>query len=125
MLQALHGCCERAVKAAVIPGSGLEWARHYQQHVESDRSCLNEWEVLNELESVRKDSEGYRLVKPAVSVVFRDVHASKCSFDLKKNFNFAIYLTKSVFKNLLKVLFKLSCYRWLFKLNINRMNVEG
>lgn len=59
VLQALHGCCERAVKAGMIPGSGLEWARHYQQHVESDRSCLNEWEVLNELESVRKDSEGY------------------------------------------------------------------
>lgn len=60
VLQALHGCCERAVKAAVIPGSGLEWARHYQQHIESDRSCLNEWEALNELESVRKDSEGFR-----------------------------------------------------------------
>lgn len=63
VLQSLHGCCERAVKAAVIPGSGLEWARHYQQQVESDRSCLNEWEALNELESVRKDSEGLGLVE--------------------------------------------------------------
>lgn len=60
VLQALHGCCERAVKAAVIPGSGLEWAQHYHQHVESDRFCLNEWEALNDLESVRKDSEGQR-----------------------------------------------------------------
>lgn len=58
VLQVLHGCCERAVKAAVIPGNGLEWAQHYHQHVESDRFCLNEWEAMDDLESVRKDSEG-------------------------------------------------------------------
>ncbi|XP_034546869.1 protein phosphatase Slingshot homolog 3 isoform X2 [Notolabrus celidotus] len=57
VLQALHGCCERAVRAVVIPGNGLEWAQHYQQHIESDRFCLNEWEVMNDLESVRKDSD--------------------------------------------------------------------
>nr|XP_057919489.1 protein phosphatase Slingshot homolog 3 [Doryrhamphus excisus]XP_057919490.1 protein phosphatase Slingshot homolog 3 [Doryrhamphus excisus] len=58
VLQALHGCCERAVNGAVIPGCGLEWARHYHQHVESDRFCLNEWEAMNDLESVRRDSDG-------------------------------------------------------------------
>ncbi|XP_049441580.1 protein phosphatase Slingshot homolog 3 [Epinephelus fuscoguttatus] len=58
VLQALHGCCERAVKAAVIPGNGLEWAQHYHQHTESDRYCLNEWEAMNDLESVRRDSSG-------------------------------------------------------------------
>ncbi|XP_074530593.1 protein phosphatase Slingshot homolog 3 [Halichoeres trimaculatus] len=58
VLQALHGCCERAVKAAVIPGNGLEWVQHYQQHIESDRFCLNEWEAMHDLESVRKDSDG-------------------------------------------------------------------
>lgn len=58
VLQALHGCCERAVKAALIPGSGLEWAEHYHSHVESDRICLNEWEAMDDLESVRKDSDG-------------------------------------------------------------------
>ncbi|MEQ2214768.1 hypothetical protein XENOCAPTIV_019411, partial [Xenoophorus captivus] len=52
ILQVLHGCCERAVKAAVIPGSGLEWAQHYAKRVESDRFCLNEWEAMNDLESV-------------------------------------------------------------------------
>ncbi|TKS72396.1 Protein phosphatase [Collichthys lucidus] len=56
VLQVLHGCCERAVKAAVIPGNGLEWARHYHQHIESDRLCLNEWEAMDDLLSVRKDS---------------------------------------------------------------------
>lgn len=65
MLQALHGCCERAVKAAVIPGSGLDWAQHYHQHVESDRLCLNEWEAMDDLESVRKDSEEHRCVSGA------------------------------------------------------------
>lgn len=58
VLQVLHGCCERAVKAAVIPGNGLEWAQHYQHHIESDRFCLNEWEAMNDLESIRKDSDG-------------------------------------------------------------------
>lgn len=57
VLQVLHGCCERALKAVVIPGGGLEWAQHYHQHVESDRFCLNEWEAMNDLESVRRDSE--------------------------------------------------------------------
>ncbi|XP_041846041.1 protein phosphatase Slingshot homolog 3 isoform X2 [Melanotaenia boesemani] len=57
VLQVLHGCCERAVKAAVIPGNGLEWAQHYHKHIESDRFCLNEWEAMNDLESVRRDSD--------------------------------------------------------------------
>ncbi|XP_067103805.1 protein phosphatase Slingshot homolog 3 isoform X1 [Osmerus mordax] len=58
VLQALHGCCERAVKGAVIPGCGLDWAKFYQLHVESDRLCLNEWGAMTDLESVRRDSAG-------------------------------------------------------------------
>ncbi|XP_028816413.1 protein phosphatase Slingshot homolog [Denticeps clupeoides] len=58
VLQALHGCCERAMRGAVIPGCGLDWARHYQKHVESDQICLNEWTAMTGLESVRKDSMG-------------------------------------------------------------------
>ncbi|XP_062406017.1 protein phosphatase Slingshot homolog 3 isoform X2 [Sardina pilchardus] len=58
VLQALHGCCERAVKGAVIPGCGLEWAQHYHSRVESDQPCLNEWAAMTGLESVRKDSMG-------------------------------------------------------------------
>nr|XP_015800386.2 protein phosphatase Slingshot homolog 3 isoform X2 [Nothobranchius furzeri] len=58
VLQVLHGSCERAVKAAVIPGNGLEWAQYYLRHIESDRFCLNEWEAMNDLESVRRDSNG-------------------------------------------------------------------
>uniref|UniRef100_A0A7N6F8Q5 protein-serine/threonine phosphatase n=1 Tax=Anabas testudineus TaxID=64144 RepID=A0A7N6F8Q5_ANATE len=58
VLQVLHGCCERAVKTAVIPGNGLEWAQHYHNQLESDRFCINEWEAMNDLESVRRDSKG-------------------------------------------------------------------
>ncbi|KAK6298824.1 hypothetical protein J4Q44_G00303340 [Coregonus suidteri] len=58
VLQALHGCCERAVKGAVIPGCGLDWAQHYYGHVESDRFCLNEWGAMTGLESLRRDSAG-------------------------------------------------------------------
>lgn len=58
LLQVLHGCCERAMKIALIPGTGLEWAEHYHSHVESDRFCRNEWEAMDDLESVRKDSDG-------------------------------------------------------------------
>ncbi|KAJ8015747.1 hypothetical protein DPEC_G00029360 [Dallia pectoralis] len=58
VLQALHGCCERALKGGVIPGSGLDWAQPYQNHVESDRICLNEWGAMTGLESVRRDSSG-------------------------------------------------------------------
>uniref|UniRef100_A0A672MN50 protein-serine/threonine phosphatase n=1 Tax=Sinocyclocheilus grahami TaxID=75366 RepID=A0A672MN50_SINGR len=56
VLQALHGCCERAVRGAVIPGCGLEWAQHYRENVESDQHCLNEWAAMTGLESVRRDT---------------------------------------------------------------------
>lgn len=58
VLQALHGCCERAVRGAVIPGCGLEWAQHYKQQIESDQICINEWGAMTGLESVRKSKGG-------------------------------------------------------------------
>uniref|UniRef100_A0A8C1AUT2 protein-serine/threonine phosphatase n=1 Tax=Cyprinus carpio carpio TaxID=630221 RepID=A0A8C1AUT2_CYPCA len=58
VLQALHGCCERAVRGAVIPGCGLEWAQHYRDNVESDQQCLNEWAAMTGLESVRRGTGG-------------------------------------------------------------------
>ncbi|KAL4641718.1 hypothetical protein GN956_G10834 [Arapaima gigas] len=59
VLQALHGCCERAVKGAVIPGSGLNWAQNYSVQVKSDRICVNEWCAMTGLESVRRDCVGH------------------------------------------------------------------
>uniref|UniRef100_A0A4W4G154 protein-serine/threonine phosphatase n=1 Tax=Electrophorus electricus TaxID=8005 RepID=A0A4W4G154_ELEEL len=66
VLQALHGCCERAVHGAVIPGCSLDWAQHYQHHMESDQHCLNEWRAMTGLESVRKDSKGSSTEREAV-----------------------------------------------------------
>ncbi|KAJ8262512.1 hypothetical protein GJAV_G00167280 [Gymnothorax javanicus] len=55
VLQALHGCCERALEGAIIPGCGLDWLENYSAQVESDRQCLNEWQAMTGLEAVRAD----------------------------------------------------------------------
>lgn len=78
VLQALHGCCERAVRGAVIPGCGLEWAQHYRCYVESDQHCLNEWRAMTGLESVRKDkgarsSCNRESVEREIKVQLRDI----------------------------------------------------
>uniref|UniRef100_A0AAY5L023 protein-serine/threonine phosphatase n=1 Tax=Esox lucius TaxID=8010 RepID=A0AAY5L023_ESOLU len=74
VLQALHGCCERALRGVVIPGSGLDWAQHYYNHVESDRLCLNEWGAMTGLESVRRDSSGQRVsVERQIKEELRDI----------------------------------------------------
>ncbi|XP_060740666.1 protein phosphatase Slingshot homolog 3 isoform X2 [Tachysurus vachellii] len=77
VLQALHGCCERAVQGAVIPGCGLDWAQHYKQHVESDHQCVNEWKAMMGLESVRKNNKGHSTeregVEREIKVQLRDI----------------------------------------------------
>ncbi|XP_062855945.1 protein phosphatase Slingshot homolog 3 [Trichomycterus rosablanca] len=77
VLQALHGCCERAVKGAVIPGCGLDWAQHYTQHVESNQHCLNEWRAMTGLESVRRDTKGHSTererVEKEIKIQLRDI----------------------------------------------------
>ncbi|KTF91979.1 hypothetical protein cypCar_00018575 [Cyprinus carpio] len=78
VLQALHGCCERAVRGAVIPGCGLEWAQHYRENVESDRHCLNEWAAMTGLESVRKvtgvrSASNRELVEREIKAQLRDI----------------------------------------------------
>ncbi|MCI4379612.1 hypothetical protein PGIGA_G00230180 [Pangasianodon gigas] len=77
VLQALHGCCERAVQGAVIPSCGLVWAQHYKQHVESDQQCVNEWRAMTGLESVRKDNKSHSTererVEREIKVQLRDI----------------------------------------------------
>ncbi|MCJ8733719.1 hypothetical protein PDJAM_G00226770 [Pangasius djambal] len=77
VLQALHGCCERAVQGAVIPGCGLDWAQHYRQHVESDHQCVNEWRAMTGLESVRKDNKSHSTeresIEREIKVQLRDI----------------------------------------------------
>uniref|UniRef100_A0A452U833 protein-serine/threonine phosphatase n=1 Tax=Ursus maritimus TaxID=29073 RepID=A0A452U833_URSMA len=56
-LQVLHQACEAALGSGLVPGgSALAWAGHYQERLSSDRSCVNEWMAMADLESLRPPS---------------------------------------------------------------------
>ncbi|CAH6793493.1 protein phosphatase Slingshot homolog 3 isoform X2 [Phodopus roborovskii] len=53
-LQVLHQACEAALGSGFVPGgSALVWATHYQEKLNSDQGCLNEWMAMADLESLR------------------------------------------------------------------------
>lgn len=55
VLQSLHKACERALKYNHYPGGGShQWVDTYQ--ITSERSCLNEWHYLPDVESRRPSS---------------------------------------------------------------------
>lgn len=55
VLQSLHKACARAQKYNHYPGGGThKWVESYR--ITSDRSCLNEWNYLPDLESRRRPS---------------------------------------------------------------------
>ncbi|KAL0629782.1 Protein phosphatase Slingshot-like protein 3 [Plecturocebus cupreus] len=56
-LQVLHQACEAALGSGLVPGgSALTWASHYQERLNSNQSCLNEWMAMADLESLRPPS---------------------------------------------------------------------
>ncbi|XP_005384409.1 PREDICTED: protein phosphatase Slingshot homolog 3 isoform X2 [Chinchilla lanigera] len=56
-LQVLHQACEAALGSGLVPsGSALAWAAHYQERLNSDQNCLNEWMAMADLESLRPPS---------------------------------------------------------------------
>ncbi|XP_003828764.2 protein phosphatase Slingshot homolog 3 isoform X1 [Pan paniscus] len=56
-LQVLHQACEAALGSGLVPGgSALTWASHYQERLNSEQSCLNEWTAMADLESLRPPS---------------------------------------------------------------------
>lgn len=56
-LQVLHQACEVALGSGLVPGgSALTWASHYEDRLNSDQSCLNEWMAMADLESLRPPS---------------------------------------------------------------------
>lgn len=58
-LQVLHQACEAALGSGLVPGgSALSWASHYQDRLNSDQNCLNEWMAMADLESLRPPSTG-------------------------------------------------------------------
>nr|XP_033776235.1 protein phosphatase Slingshot homolog 3 isoform X2 [Geotrypetes seraphini] len=57
MMQVLHKACESAFLNNHFPGgSALAWAQFYENAIASDQSCINEWQAMSDLESVRPDS---------------------------------------------------------------------
>lgn len=53
-LQVLHQACEVALGSGLVPGgNALAWATHYQEKLNSDQGCLNEWMAMSDLESFR------------------------------------------------------------------------
>lgn len=56
-LQTLHKVSSKAREHNYFLG-GLthDWVSYYEQRIESDRSCLNEWHAMDNLESRRPPS---------------------------------------------------------------------
>jgi protein phosphatase slingshot len=56
-LQTLHKVSSKARENNYFLG-GLthDWATYYEQRVDSERSCLNEWHAMDSLESKRPPS---------------------------------------------------------------------
>ncbi|XP_064369482.1 protein phosphatase Slingshot homolog 3 isoform X2 [Dromaius novaehollandiae] len=85
VLQELHRACGEAAHGGHIPGGpALAWARHYAAAVASEQSCINEWQAMADLESVRPGSPTLpapgpaapELTEQAVRAMLRDVMAT-------------------------------------------------
>lgn len=56
-LQTLHRASARARELNHFAGGpSHSWCVYYERHVESDRSCLNEWHAMDSIESRRPPS---------------------------------------------------------------------
>ncbi|KAK0141987.1 Protein phosphatase Slingshot 1 [Merluccius polli] len=64
-LQVLHKAREGACRYNHYPGSGaLSWTAYYESRVSSEQSCVNEWNAMTDLESMRPDSPAMSLDQP-------------------------------------------------------------
>ncbi|KAG8450436.1 hypothetical protein GDO86_002917 [Hymenochirus boettgeri] len=56
-LQSLHKACEVARANNYYPGSlFLTWVSYYESHINSDQALINEWNVMQDVQSHRSDS---------------------------------------------------------------------
>lgn len=56
-LQTLHKVCAKARENNFYPGGpSHDWASHYDNRVDSEQSCLNEWNAMDSLETKRPPS---------------------------------------------------------------------
>ncbi|XP_020383516.1 protein phosphatase Slingshot homolog 1-like [Rhincodon typus] len=64
-LQILHKSCETARRYNYYPsGIALTWTSYYESCINSDQSCINEWNAMQDLQSMRADSPPMFIDKP-------------------------------------------------------------
>ncbi|XP_078410538.1 protein phosphatase Slingshot homolog 1-like [Cetorhinus maximus] len=64
-LQILHKSCEIARRYNYYPsGIALTWTSYYESCINSDQSCINEWNTMQDLHSMRADSPPMFAEKP-------------------------------------------------------------
>ncbi|KAF5904765.1 protein phosphatase Slingshot 1 isoform X2, partial [Clarias magur] len=56
-LQVLHKACEVSRRYNYFPGGiALTWTGYYESCISSEQSCINEWNAMQDLETMRPDS---------------------------------------------------------------------
>lgn len=56
-LQILHKACEVSRRYNYFPGGmALTWMGYYESCISSEQSCINEWNAMQDLETLRPDS---------------------------------------------------------------------
>ncbi|KAL0979336.1 hypothetical protein UPYG_G00183790 [Umbra pygmaea] len=64
-LQILHKACEVSRRYNYFPGGmALTWMGYYESCIASDQSCINEWNAMRDLETLRPDSPTMFVDKP-------------------------------------------------------------
>ncbi|KAJ8005665.1 hypothetical protein DPEC_G00120290 [Dallia pectoralis] len=64
-LQILHKACEVSRRCNYFPGGmALTWTGYYESCIASDQSCINEWNAMRDLETLRPDSPTMFVDKP-------------------------------------------------------------
>ncbi|XP_065106802.2 protein phosphatase Slingshot homolog 1 isoform X1 [Paramisgurnus dabryanus] len=64
-LQILHKVCEVSRRYNYFPGGmALTWMGYYESCISSDQSCINEWNAMQDLETLRPDSPAAFVDKP-------------------------------------------------------------
>ncbi|XP_067862358.1 protein phosphatase Slingshot homolog 1 [Heptranchias perlo] len=64
-LQILHKSCEVARRYNYYPsGIALTWTSYYESCINSEQSCINEWNTMQDLQSTRADSPPMFVDKP-------------------------------------------------------------
>ncbi|XP_005165255.1 protein phosphatase Slingshot homolog 1 isoform X1 [Danio rerio] len=64
-LQILHKACEVSRRYNYFPGGmALTWMGYYESCISSEQSCINEWNAMQDLETLRPDSPVVFVDKP-------------------------------------------------------------